>query len=141
MGLAYGMVASGSKESNDRVEKASLAHFLQKQDVLIAAHKHNALDGAAPVNREALRSFGFTGRLVPVRGDGDCWLSLSAAEGLPLGSDQSHWRSRADALVTEVTSEMKADGMQADLSDLKHVISQPGRPYLPESFAIVMAIK
>ena len=120
---------------------ASTEHFFKKKAVLKAAHKHNAINGAAPAHREALRTFGLSASIAAVSGDGDCWLSLGVAEGLDLGSDQAHWRSRAHAMLTELTSAIKADSMQADLSDLNRILSEPGRPYLPDSFAIVLAMK
>ena len=141
LGRVRGLVASGSKDSNDRIRDASTVHFYKKKAVLRAAHNHNTINGAAPVHREALRTFGFSGHIAAVTGDGDCWLSLGVAEGLNLGSDQAHWRSRALAILTELTPAINADSMQADLSDLNRILSEPGRPYLPDSFAMVLAMK
>jgi hypothetical protein len=45
IGLVRGLVASGSKDSNDRIDDASTAHFFNKKAVLKAAHKHNAING------------------------------------------------------------------------------------------------
>jgi hypothetical protein len=47
IGLVRGLVASGSKDSNDIINYASTVHFFNKKAVLKAAHKHNAINGAA----------------------------------------------------------------------------------------------